>query len=325
MYPYSLTQHRLCNPKKMPFRTSLSEDLISSTRPNSVALAGGPNYAVPTGRRDGLASNPNLVNFPGPSISISQALKFFTTKKLSLKDMVTLLGAHTIGVAHCGFFQDRLSNFQGSGKLDPTAFLDQNTSFVFDNEYYHQIKLKRGVMQIDQELALDKGSAPIVTGFASNAIGFQQGFAKAIVKMGGIEVLVGNARKLEKILGLKRETTKLSMNSESKIQIKLIYKNLVSSSYSGIGSVVGWGRGKEEEFLVWNLEFRRALLAWEEEETTFRGHRPLFPFGDQFSIFEASAVRLSSGPLNFLRLARFGLFDDSSVLHCTPARLDTGP
>ncbi|GMP98200.1 hypothetical protein CsSME_00046171 [Camellia sinensis var. sinensis] len=112
--------------------------------------------------------------------------------------MVTLLGAHTIGVAHCGFFQDRLSNFQGSGKLDPTAFLDQNTSFVFDNEYYHQIKLKRGVMQIDQELALDKGSASIVTGFASNTIGFQQGFAKAIVKMGGIEVLVGNAGEIRK-------------------------------------------------------------------------------------------------------------------------------
>ncbi|KAI7991106.1 Peroxidase 57 [Camellia lanceoleosa] len=137
--------------------------------------------------------------------------------------MVTLLGAHTVGVAHRGFFQDRLSNFQGSGKpdptmdpalvsklfnlcgtqsrplsQDPTAFLDQNTSFVFDNEYYHQIKLKRGVMQIDQVLALDKASAPIVTSFASNAIGFQQGFAKAIVKMGGIEVLVGNAEEIRK-------------------------------------------------------------------------------------------------------------------------------
>ncbi|CAL5356813.1 unnamed protein product [Camellia sinensis] len=198
-------------------------DIITLATRDSVALAGGPNYAVPTGRRDGLVSNPNLVNLPGPSLSVSQALKFFTAKKLTLNDMVTLLGAHTVGVAHCGFFQDRLSNFQGSGKpdptmdptlvsklfqlcgtqsrplsQDPTAFLDQNTSFIFDNEYYHQIKLKRGVMQIDQELALDKTSAPIVTGFASNAIGFQQGFTKAIVKMGRIEVLVGNAGEIRK-------------------------------------------------------------------------------------------------------------------------------
>ncbi|KAI7990260.1 Peroxidase 44 [Camellia lanceoleosa] len=198
-------------------------DIITLATRDSVALAGGPSYTVPTGRRDGLVSNPNLVNLPGPSLSVSQALKFFTAKKLTLNDMVTLLGAHTVGVAHCGFFQNRLSNFQGSGKpdptmdpalvsklfqlcgtqsrplsQDPTAFLDQNTSFVFDNEYYHQIKLKRGVMQIDQELALDKASAPIVTSFASNAIGFQQRFAKAIVKMGGIEVLVGNAGEIRK-------------------------------------------------------------------------------------------------------------------------------
>ncbi|KAI7990860.1 Peroxidase 44 [Camellia lanceoleosa] len=198
-------------------------DIITLATRDSVALAGGPNYIVPTGRRDGLVSNPNLVNLPGPSLSVSQALKFFTAKKLTLNDMVTLLGAHTVGVAHCGFFQNRLSNFQGSGKpdptmdptlvsklfqlcgtqsrplsQDPTAFLDQNTSFIFDNEYYHQIKLKRGVMQIDQELALDKASAPIVTGFASNAIRFQQGFVKAIVKMGGIEVLVGNAGEIRK-------------------------------------------------------------------------------------------------------------------------------
>ncbi|XP_028069303.1 peroxidase 44-like [Camellia sinensis] len=204
-------------------RTVSCADIITLATRDSVALAGGPNYTVPTGRRDGLVSDPNLVNLPGPSLSVSQALQFFTAKKLTLNDMVTLLGAHTVGVAHCGFFQNRLSNFQGSGKpdptmdptlvsklfqlcgtqsrplsQDPTAFLDQNTSFIFDNEYYHQIKLKRGVMQIDQELALDKASAPIVTGFASNAIGFQQGFAKAIVKMGGIEVLVGNNGEIRK-------------------------------------------------------------------------------------------------------------------------------
>ncbi|THG04212.1 peroxidase 44-like [Camellia sinensis] len=198
-------------------------DIITLATRDSVVLAGAPNYTVPTGRRDGLVSNPNLVNLPGPSLSVSQALQFFTAKKLTLNDMVTLLGAHTVGVAHCGFFQNRLSNFQGSGKpdptmdptlvsklfklcgtqsrplsQDPTAFLDQNTSFIFDNEFYNQIKLKRGVMQIDQELALDKASAPIVSGFASNGIGFLQGFAKAIVKMGGIEVLVGNAGEIRK-------------------------------------------------------------------------------------------------------------------------------
>ncbi|CAL5387015.1 unnamed protein product [Camellia sinensis] len=33
--------------------------------------------------------------------------------------MVYLLGGHTVGVAHCSLFEDRLYNFQNSGKPDP--------------------------------------------------------------------------------------------------------------------------------------------------------------------------------------------------------------
>ncbi|XP_052173461.1 peroxidase 57-like [Diospyros lotus] len=186
-------------------------DIITLATRDSVALAGGPSYNVPTGRRDGLVSDPSLVRLPGPDLTVPQALRFFTAKRLNLNDMVTLLGGHSVGVAHCNFFQDRLSNFRGTGKPDPdmdpalvselqqtcgkqsTAFLDQNTSFVLDNQFYNQVLLKRGVMRIDQELTLNKASAPIVSGFASNAGGFQQRFAAAMVKMGSIEVLVGSA------------------------------------------------------------------------------------------------------------------------------------
>ncbi|KAH0640040.1 hypothetical protein KY290_037328 [Solanum tuberosum] len=48
-------------------------------------------------------------------------------------------------------------------KSSATAFLDQNTSFTVDNEYYRQITLRKGILTIDQELTLDKSSAPIVT------------------------------------------------------------------------------------------------------------------------------------------------------------------
>ncbi|XAR69550.1 Peroxidase [Bertholletia excelsa] len=190
-------------------------DIITLATRDAVVLAGGPNYNVPTGRRDGMVSDVSLVNLPGPTVTVSQAFRFFKAKRLNLNDMVTLLGAHTVGVAHCSFFQDRLSDFQGTGKpdstmdpalvskllgicgtqsnKDPTAFLDQNTSFTIDNEFYIQIRLTRGVMQIDQALALDKSSAPIVSALASNALGFRQSFAKAMVKMGSIQVLVGNA------------------------------------------------------------------------------------------------------------------------------------
>ncbi|XP_072957999.1 peroxidase 44-like [Typha angustifolia] len=192
-------------------------DIITLATRDAVALAGGPSYDVPTGRRDGLVSNPNDVNLPGPSLSISQALQFFTKKGFTLEDMAVLLGGHTVGVAHCTFFRHRLNGDpmldpalaaklrKSCGrrprplKKDPTAFLDQNTSFVVDNSYYNQILMNRGVMQIDQELALDNSTSAIVADLGSDSSGFMEKFADALVRMGSVEVLVGSAGEIRKI------------------------------------------------------------------------------------------------------------------------------
>lgn len=136
--------------------------------------------------------------------------------------MVTLLGAHSVGVAHCGFFQDRLSDFEGTAKpdptmdaalaarlnktcasgssvgSDPTAFLDQGTSFVVDNQFYKQILAKKGIMQIDQALAIDKSSSGIVSRFASDNAGFRRSFRAAMVKLGGVDVLTETAGEIRK-------------------------------------------------------------------------------------------------------------------------------
>ncbi|KAF7819233.1 peroxidase 44-like [Senna tora] len=197
-------------------RTVSCADIITLATRDSVALAGGPKYEVSTGRLDGLLSDPNLVNLPGPSSTVSEALQFFTAKGMTLNEMVTLLGAHTVGFAHCSFFQDRLSSFGtrdptmdlaldtqlgrecGTGRNDPTVFLDQNvnSSFVFDNDFYNQIINKRGVLFIDQQLALDNSSIGIVSAFAANAPSFQRSFANAMIKMGNL------VERLGKIAGL---------------------------------------------------------------------------------------------------------------------------
>lgn len=147
-----------------------------------------------------------------------RAFQAFKAKGLTLNEMVTLLGAHTVGFAHCSFFQDRLSNFQGTGAPDPSmdpelvsnltkicgtgsdskTFLDQNTSFVFYNEYYNQLKLKKGILEIDQELASDRTTAGLVSGFGSSRIRFDQHFASAIIRMAGTKVLAGNVGEIRK-------------------------------------------------------------------------------------------------------------------------------
>ncbi|KAG6427886.1 hypothetical protein SASPL_112133 [Salvia splendens] len=148
-------------------------DIITLATRDAVALAGGPKYDVPTGRRDGLASD---------------------------------------------ITEDRLANFRGSGKPDPTmdpglaarlrkicgtgsdpaVFLDQGTAFVMDNQFYNQILLKRGILEIDQRLARDRATGPIVAGFAANGTAFQRSFAMAMVKLSKTGVLVGKAGEIRK-------------------------------------------------------------------------------------------------------------------------------
>ncbi|CAN1765861.1 Peroxidase 57 [Linum perenne] len=145
-------------------------DVISLATRDAVSLAGGPRYVVPTGRLDGISSSAADVKLP--------PLGF------TLLEMVVLLGAHTVGSAHCSTFQDRVLNFMGTGRPDPsmdptlvrqlmvtcgrgggnaTAALDQGTPLAFDGSFYREIERKRGVLSIDQEL----GTNPLTSRMVS--------------------------------------------------------------------------------------------------------------------------------------------------------------
>ncbi|XP_043717995.1 peroxidase 60-like [Telopea speciosissima] len=196
-------------------------DLIVMAARDAVFLDGGERYNVQTGRRDGLVSLASEVNLPSPSASISQAIAAFGNKGLSPTDMVLLLGGHTVGVAHCSLILDRLYNFQNTGKPDPTmdpslvsilrlscpqnatkdntVSLDQNqlSTNLFDNSYYGQLLRNRGILQIDQELALDPQTRVTVMSLA-NGSNFTILFGQAMVKMGAVEVLTGTQGQIRK-------------------------------------------------------------------------------------------------------------------------------
>ncbi|URD90456.1 peroxidase [Musa troglodytarum] len=176
---------------------------------------GGRRYEVQTGRRDGTISRASDVNLPGPSISVSDAISVFNVKGLPAEDMVLLFGGHTVGVTHCSFFMSRLYNFNGSGKPDPTmdpalvatlrrrcpqnlvvdspVNLDQNASSAntVDNSFYKQILAKRGVLQIDQRIALDAATSATVVLLAGERMDFSTRFGSSMVKLGAVEVLTG--------------------------------------------------------------------------------------------------------------------------------------
>ena len=121
-------------------------------------------------------------------------------------------GGHTVGFIHCSFFEDRLYNFRNTGKADPTisqsalsslkktcprgsnniAAADQTpgSALTIDNGFYKAIVARKGLLEIDQQMALDPLTKSIVARLA-NSGDFTNKFGPAMVKLGRVGVLTG--------------------------------------------------------------------------------------------------------------------------------------
>ncbi|XP_059625425.1 peroxidase 19 [Cornus florida] len=188
-------------------------DILAIAARDFVHLAGGPYYEVKKGRWDGKISMASSVhsNLPRSNSSVNDLLKLFSSKGLTMDDLVVLSGAHTIGFAHCEQFVSRLYDYQGTKQADPAfdprllkalkmscphyggnadvvAPLDVTTPFSFDNAYYGNLESKLGLLATDQALFLDPRTKPLVQVLAKDKHNFFQAFATAMDKMGSIGV-----------------------------------------------------------------------------------------------------------------------------------------
>ncbi|XP_065864603.1 peroxidase 27-like [Euphorbia lathyris] len=190
-------------------------DILALAARDSVSFMGKkPLWKVLTGRRDGKISLASEVfgNIPSPFSNFSTLLQDFKNKKLTVHDLVVLSGGHSIGVAHCNVFSNRLYNFTGRGDQDPsldakyaaflktkcqtltdtttTVDLDPRTPLTFDKDYYVILKQNKGLLQSDATLLTTKISRNIV-GELTNSAKFFTEFAQSMVRMGAIQVLTG--------------------------------------------------------------------------------------------------------------------------------------
>ncbi|XP_078161292.1 peroxidase 1-like [Carex rostrata] len=186
-------------------------DILAFAARDSITLTGNITYDVPAGRRDGTVSNAieALNNLPRPTFNAQQLITNFKGKNLTEEELVTLSGAHTLGVSHCTGFVDRIYNSstiskpyasllqnlcpQNATQFDPTVTaLDLISPTVLDNKYYVLLKESLGLLTSDDALLTDANLSKIVTDYANHQKTWEGRFAKAMVKMGKIEVLTGN-------------------------------------------------------------------------------------------------------------------------------------
>lgn len=201
-------------------------DILTLAARDSVLLSGGPTWKVPLGRRDSLVANQSQANLglPAPFEDLDGIIKKFADVGLNNTDVVSLSGGHTIGLAKCATFNNRLFNFSSSGSPDSTlettmlsdlqklcpvngdgnktTFLDRNSNDLFDNNYYKNLLNGTGLLGSDQILfssaAANTTTKSLVQSYSANPGLFFMDFANSMVKMGNISPLTGSNGEIRK-------------------------------------------------------------------------------------------------------------------------------
>ncbi|RWW21109.1 hypothetical protein GW17_00014746 [Ensete ventricosum] len=155
-----------------------------------------------------VSQNAANTDIPAPFHNLSQLISLFVSKGFSAQDMTALSGAHTIGQARCLNFRQHVyndANVDGSfaalrrqgcpsvGGDDNLAPLDLQSPEAFDNLYYQNLMLDKGLLHSDQELFNGGSQDSVVMTYSTNAAAFKSDFVAAILKMGNMSPLTGTS------------------------------------------------------------------------------------------------------------------------------------
>ncbi|KAL5208577.1 hypothetical protein ABZP36_033012 [Zizania latifolia] len=191
-------------------------------------VRGGPSWRVPTGRRDGTVSSMQeaLAEIPSPTMSFPELAGLFAGKGLAARDLVWLSGAHTIGIAHCSSFADRLYGDAGAGSngntngTDPPPLdaayaanlrerkcrtgggggggdaaveMDPGSHLTFDLGYYRAVLKHRGLLRSDAALITDEAARADIAGLVGSPQEvFFQVFARSMARLSMVQVKTGS-------------------------------------------------------------------------------------------------------------------------------------
>lgn len=187
-------------------------DILAMAARDAVFFAGGPVYDIPKGRKDGTRSKiQDTVNLPSPTFNASDLIRMFGQHGFSAQEMVALSGAHTLGVARCSSFKNRLNQVDPTLDSEFTKTLSKTCSAGdnaeqpfdatrndFDNLYYNALVTNNGLLTSDQTLYTSPKTRNIVNSYALNQALFFLDFQPAMVKMSMLDVKEGSKGQVRK-------------------------------------------------------------------------------------------------------------------------------
>lgn len=202
-----------------PATVSCSDIIVLAAR-DAVVFTGGPSVPVSLGRRDSLVSLASNVraNIIDTGFSVDAMATSFANKGLTLDDLVTLSGGHTIGSAHCNTFGERFrtdangsmvpvdgtmnadyadeliracSMANGTVSARATVDCDEGSASAFDNQYFGNLLDGRGLLRTDAVLVQNATTRAKVAAFAQSQESFFASWADSFVRLTGLGVKTG--------------------------------------------------------------------------------------------------------------------------------------
>ncbi|KAF5937254.1 hypothetical protein HYC85_024760 [Camellia sinensis] len=202
-------------------KTVSCADIVAFAARDSAFMVRGINYALPAGCRDGRVSLSDDIpqNLSAPFFNATQLEDNFARKGLSRDKMVTLSGAHSIGVSHCSSFSTRLYFFNATHPQDP--FMDPNyvaflktkcppsnagaainptvaLDIVTPNRLDNNIEEAPWGTDFRPDILSSPSMAKAVMYNAKYGSKWEAKFASAVVRMGYIDVLTGKHGEIRK-------------------------------------------------------------------------------------------------------------------------------
>ncbi|CAN1853022.1 Peroxidase 11 [Linum perenne] len=189
-------------------------DILAIAARDATILVGGPDWEMYLGRKDSRTAGYDLagLNLPLPTDGLLSIISKFIYQGLSVTDMVALSGSHTIGMARCQSYRERIhgdyevtsdqslaseSHLKdlkatcpaAGGEDDTVSPIDYETPNLFDNSYFRILLRGEGLLNSDQELyssILGLQTKQLVIEYAHDLVGFFHQFAESMVKLGNI-------------------------------------------------------------------------------------------------------------------------------------------